>query len=205
MGTRGCIARLTKEGFSGVYHHWDSYPTGLGETLWELYHGHFKEDLKAMLKTLIDQHPAGWSTICHKNFMLKAGFLEMNSPKYKISKQPQCYCHGSRKEKAWLVTQDNASDSGVEWAYVFDETNGTMQIMKSFNEDNTRMIGAFGCGNPKATWRTVKTVGLLGKEPDWKKIETTVRIESNKIYKAKEEKEKKTVIEETKKDRKSVV
>jgi hypothetical protein len=197
MGTRGCIARLTKEGFSGVYHHWDSYPSGLGQILWELYHEHFKEDLKAMLTTLIDQHPAGWSTICCKDFNLRAGFLEMDSPKYKTSKQPQCYCHGSRKEKAWIVTQANASDSGVEWTYAFNEQNNSMQIMKSFNEDDTSMIGTFGCGNPKATWRTVKTVALHEKEPDWKEIETDVHVESDKIYKAKEEKETKKVIEET--------
>jgi hypothetical protein len=36
MSTRGCIARLTGSQpwqFRGVYHHWDSYPSGLGRAL----------------------------------------------------------------------------------------------------------------------------------------------------------------------------
>jgi len=53
MATRGVIARKTEDGFEGRYHHFDSYPTGLGETLFDLYNGHFKKDLTAMLKYLI--------------------------------------------------------------------------------------------------------------------------------------------------------
>ena len=187
MGTRGAIARLTDKGFEGRYHHWDSYPSGLGETLFQLYNGHFKKDLKVMLKTLIDDHPAGWSTIC-KDWAQQPGFLEYdnrkklpeNDPKLN---RPECYCHGDRKEKAWLVTQDNASDSGCEWVYAFDVNNGIMHIMSSFNEDNTKMIGAFGCGNPKAKWLTVKEVDLNKKAPYWKALEEKVRNESHKLFK----------------------
>ena len=69
MSTRGAIATISKpEGFKGVYHHWDSYPTGLGATLYRLYNGHFQKDLPAMLKALINDHPAGWSTINDKDW-----------------------------------------------------------------------------------------------------------------------------------------
>ena len=78
MSTRAVIARPTTEGFTGVYHHWDGYPSGLGCTLWALYHGHFEEDLQAMCKTLIDDHPAGWSTINGSDWTLNPGFQEMN-------------------------------------------------------------------------------------------------------------------------------
>jgi len=187
MGTRGCIARLTEKGFEGRYHHWDSYPSGLGEQLFKLYHEHFKENLDVMLKELIDKHPAGWSTICGRDFSLKAGFLEYgksvkSSEDYDKNKQPLCYCHGDRKEKAWLVTEKDASDSGVEWVYAFDTQAKTMQILASYNEDGTKMIGAFGCGNPNATWKIIKIVELDGKEPDWHCIENNVRDESHKTY-----------------------
>jgi len=178
MGTRGCIARVTPEGFVGRYHHWDSYPSGLGETLWRLYHGQFDEDLEAMLKTLIDDHPAGWSTICGKDFDLKAGFgnittkdMDDKTVKYR---RPQCYCHGERKEKEWLVTDKNASSSGVEWTYAFDVEKKTMQVLSSFCENGEKMIGFFGCGDPKAKWRIMAIVDLEGKEPNWKEIEESV-------------------------------
>lgn len=76
MSTRGAIARVTGDGFQGVYHHWDSYPSGLGATLFHLYNGHFDRDLEKMLKVLIDDHPAGWSTINGKNFDYSAGYQE---------------------------------------------------------------------------------------------------------------------------------
>ncbi|MBI2851286.1 MAG: hypothetical protein HYX80_09680 [Chloroflexi bacterium] len=76
MSTRGVIARQKGDAFEGRYHHWDSYPTGLGKALWELAHSEFKCDLEGMLHFLIDEHPAGWSTICNKDFSLKPRFNE---------------------------------------------------------------------------------------------------------------------------------
>lgn len=187
MGTRGCIARATEHGFEGRYHHWDSYPSGLGANLWNLYHGHFKRDLKAMLETLIDKHPAGWSTICGKDFNLRIGFAickseDINKKTQKYMK-PHCYCHGERKEKAWLVTQDNASGSGCEWCYAFDVEHNIMRILSSYNESGTKMIGMFGSGNEKANWVVVYEVDLnVETEPDWQYIENHVKEESNKIW-----------------------
>jgi len=34
MSTRGCVAIGTPAGWRGVYNHWDSYPTGLGQEVW---------------------------------------------------------------------------------------------------------------------------------------------------------------------------
>lgn len=34
MSTRGCVAIGTPENWRGVYNHWDSYPTGLGQEVW---------------------------------------------------------------------------------------------------------------------------------------------------------------------------
>jgi len=85
MSTRGAIARViirrnktqknkTQKngtmGFKGVYHHWDSYPSGLGATLYDLRNGHFKKNTKEMLKYLINDCPQGWSTINNSDFSL---------------------------------------------------------------------------------------------------------------------------------------
>lgn len=76
MSTRSVIARRNGNGFTGVYHHWDGYPSGLGATLFQLRNGHFKGDTQKMLSFLIDQHPAGWSTICGADFSIEPGFQE---------------------------------------------------------------------------------------------------------------------------------
>ena len=81
MSTRAAIARAVDKGdggihFEGRYHHWDGYPTGLGATLYEAYNGFFQRDLDAMLKYLVDDHPAGWSTINGSDFSLEPGFFD---------------------------------------------------------------------------------------------------------------------------------
>lgn len=117
MSTRAVIARKTAggpgnvTGFEGVYHHWDGYPSGLGATLYKLWRGHFKRKTPKMLAYLIDQHPAGWSTICGRNFKQAPG---------KDGEGPECYCHGSRHEEGNTITHLNASGCGCEYAYVFE-------------------------------------------------------------------------------------
>jgi hypothetical protein len=129
VSTNGIIARSTGERtFVGRYHHWDSYPSGLGVALVDLYRGHFKRDLTRMLHVLLDEHPAGWSTIVHKDFALKPGFTNiaqrpegMSIEEFqnrRLNRRPQCYCHGHRHEEGWIA--DEKSDCGAEWAYVFE-------------------------------------------------------------------------------------
>lgn len=83
MSTRSCIARLTgPNAFKGVYHHWDGYPTALGATLWDVYQNHFERNLEKMLSFLIDEHPAGWSTINGADFTVEPGFGEKRPCKH---------------------------------------------------------------------------------------------------------------------------
>jgi hypothetical protein len=138
MSTRGIIARSTGEStFAGRYHHWDSYPSGLGVALVELYRGHFKHDLTRMLQVLLDKHPAGWSTIVHKDFNLKPGYTNVGSrpdgmsieefQNQPLNRRPQCYCHGHRHEEGFL--HDEKSDCGAEWAYVSDEEEKVLHVL----------------------------------------------------------------------------
>ncbi len=158
MGTRGAIARKTKTGFKGVYHHWDSYPSGLGEMLWKCYHKWFNRDINKMLKFLIDGHPGGWSTI---NEFAETGKLARRTGINPKGAYP-------RKE-AWIVNEQNASGSGIEYVYVFE--NNKMHILSSYTARYGKMIGAFGTGDPKATWKVCETINLNGKEPNWNKLD----------------------------------
>ena len=52
MGTRGAIGKPMADGWISRYHHWDSYPTGLGLTLITAKDLFFGGDLDAMIKKL---------------------------------------------------------------------------------------------------------------------------------------------------------
>src|SRR5256885_2142009 len=100
MSTRAIIARTNQDSFVGVYHHNDGHPTGVGEALYKLYHGHFQDDLSKMLTTLIDKHPGGWSSIVGKDFSKRPGWHGPYGYDYKHGDtHPVCKCHGSRHEK----------------------------------------------------------------------------------------------------------
>ena len=190
MATRGAIARLTSVlplQWTGRYHHWDSYPDGLGRELWKLYRGHFAQDLDRMLKELLDEHPAGWSNL--SSLDLERGLANALTTGDPLdppgASGPNCYCHGERQEEAWEVNQDNASGSGVEWAYVFTSSYGmeasdpagqatrqdAMLILSSYSPSGRKAIGLFGMGDPKAHWRLAAVVDLKGPEPDWNRIQ----------------------------------
>jgi hypothetical protein len=165
VSTRGIIARTgANEGeFVGRYHHWDSNPVSLGKTLWALYHGHFKKDLGKMLATLLDKHPAGWSTINRKDFNLKPGYTNTRQRpegmaldkwfQQPLNRRPQCYCHGDRHEQVSVFTQkDLEKGTDIEWLYAFDENQKRLHIRDVGNDAEIN-------------------VELEGREPNWHVIE----------------------------------
>ena len=163
MGTRGIIARLDKKrGFAGNYHHWDSYPTELGKTLWKLYHGHFECDLKRMLQVLIDDHIGGWSTINGADFTLAPGWYDIDRG------NPICYCHGERHREGRLIYPED--DYGAEWVYVFDEEKNTMAILMAVDEAGIHAVGAFGTNPARQDWRALGSFSLDGEEPNWEAL-----------------------------------
>lgn len=83
--------------------------------------------------------------------------------------RPECYCHGSRQEDEQLITSKNATDCGCEWAYAI---KGTTMVVFSSYSGATKMVGAFGMGDPDATWIPVATVDLRGTEPDWEQMQS---------------------------------
>lgn len=162
MGTRATIQRMTPDGPLGSYHNWDGYPTALGKTLWDLYHGHFQADLDRMLGVLIDEHPM-WSSINEADWSL--------APGYDRGSAPACYCHGGRSEKGSLLPLVAAAGSGCEWAYVFYPETSVMKVLSSYRGNGSKMIGMFGQGDPDAKWAVVAELPLGGPEPDWNALE----------------------------------
>jgi len=156
MSTRSVIARKTGEGrFRGVYHHWDGYPSGVGQTLFNMYHERFLGDVQSMLLFLIDRHPAGWSTI---NAEEPKAFGVPADPDEDLDFDP--------------MTEKNAAGSGCEFAYVFDpERPDEMQVWSSYCKDGEKMVGAFGMGDPGGEWKCMAVVSLVAEPPDWEKLD----------------------------------
>jgi len=171
MSTRAVIARAVSEGkFAGRYHHSDGYGTGLGDTLIALYRGHFQRDLERMLQYLIDEHPAGWSSIVHKDFTLRPGYTWQQAisdgAKFEVYskrpdyRRPQCFCHGTRKEEEFLIDQE--SDTDCEFAYVFGVETRTMHVLDRAKQSQ-------GTGY---YWRDIGRIELDCNDPvDWDEIE----------------------------------
>lgn len=150
MSTRGVIARFTQdkegnESWEGRYHHFDSYPSGLGCTLYEVYTGHFKRDLEAMLSVLIDQHPAGWSTINDADFNLEPGFTGFDSSK---DSRPRCYCHGDMGAEEDLFTPERETYPFIEFFYVFDVAKREMHVF----DIRRNLLGVVDLENPEPHW-----------------------------------------------------
>jgi len=165
MSTRAVIARIKGDGFEGRYHHYDGYPSGLGATLYELAHNRMLGELPAMLKTLLDDHPAGWSTINGADWTEPPGFQENGF----TTEGPECFCHGGRSEEAQTITHED--DAGMEWAYIFDEEARTMAVCERALENGDHAIGMFGAiAADGYHWAIRTVVNLDGPEPDWEEI-----------------------------------
>lgn len=137
MSTRGVIG-VSRDGrtWFGRYHQFDSYPEGLGLALQECYR-HFGGDIERMLHYLLEEHRSGWRTIVQADFNLPAGFVA----DYRIdTRQPQCYCHGDRKEPEWLIL--DTDDTDAEWAYIFDLANKKLRIFYKEEKGHNWIEGA---------------------------------------------------------------
>lgn len=126
MPTRAIIARQRGDGWEGRYHHADGYPAGLGAALYALYHGHFQRDIERMLAVLIDEHPAGWSSI------IGADWSQV--PRYHLAwpdtdTAPACFCHGSRHEPPALYTSD--APQYQDYLYVLSPIGRTMAVFRT--------------------------------------------------------------------------
>lgn len=144
----------------GTYHHFDGYPSGLGQTLWKLYHELYEGLLPAMLEMLIDAHPQGWSSIIDCDWTLKPTWLDNRGEWYNAGKKCPATSYKYRPgedHEPWRF--DQTSDGGQEWAYVFDLEDYTMTIFER--------VGSW----EDVTYRRIETLPLAGSEPDWKSFE----------------------------------
>lgn len=128
MSTRSAIARTTADGWTGRYHHWDGYPSGLGASIYEQVNGHFGGDVEAALRFYCDEHPAGFSTIVGADLAQVCGFAGSRVS----ASTPQCYCHGERSgDEQICQSADPESISWLDWAYILSPESNSMAVMEA--------------------------------------------------------------------------
>ncbi|WP_405889824.1 hypothetical protein OG427_07190 [Streptomyces sp. NBC_00133] len=119
LSTRSCIARPTETGFTGVYVHWDGYPTHHLPLLLGAYQHKFAGDIEAMSRHLVDNVPVGWSGL--RTDLLDGaphplhGDLVGHDPHPSWQLDDIITADGSPPQR---MTVSERSTQELEWAYV---------------------------------------------------------------------------------------
>lgn len=179
VSTRGAIAvpNPHRKGWWGRYHHFDSYPMGLGQELFRLYHDTFDRDATLMAQVLVHEHPAGWSNLVRpytprpfeREDFEHAGFRGLGDPEHDA--YPLCYCHGARKESAHALTcacpggPEGCGPVFIEWAYVLTVTGMFVATSWHPNAEAGRAL----------VHRLVALVDWDRPEPDWVQVQHRAR------------------------------
>lgn len=110
VSTKGFIAVPAGVTWRGRYHHWDSYPSGLGRELFRVYSEAFGGDAQRMRSVLTEDHTewafamGDWSQPPH--------FYDLPD---EIG-APRCYCHGGDGVDVWYGPDD--TDMYAEFSYI---------------------------------------------------------------------------------------
>ena len=181
MSTRSIIARQHSNGFTGTYHHWDGYPSGLGYTLWHMYRDNIydnpKFELNDMMELLIDDHPSGLSSINGVDWSQPIGYVADYNKGRELN-SPQCFCHGDRSETVDQPYTDQ-TDCGAEFAYTFEKDldieTDVMHIYEKQYDDGRHTTEFFGMTTDNTKWRLIKTIDLFDEnEPNWVEIQNGI-------------------------------
>lgn len=150
MSTRAAIGRIKADSFEARYHHHDGYPTGLGRTF--LQRALAAPDLEAFLRYVVDEHPAGWSSL-------------WDTPEHDY-----CYCHNREpgEEGAPPITD---CDLFIEWAYAIDPETRRMGVWASCEDPSRDEKLAGGYVEPGYRGVLVTAFSIDAVDIDWEEIE----------------------------------
>jgi len=135
MSTRSIIGYVQKDGsFRGVYSHWDGYPSGVGQAIFNaaLQHG-----IQAVTRHIVDDKVCGWSSLASWDCNLDhfVSFSDNDAityeQRYVDNNDPYAgyavYYDGSRADTTFY-NRDSAKQSWAKFLYLFDETENTLSI-----------------------------------------------------------------------------
>jgi len=178
MSTRGCVAIKKERTWEGVYNHFDSYPSGLGQDLWDYLQG---KDLKEFAEELLnfgdwrEYLNGGICEYCGKKLGQPCNISVSNIDLVdRIGyPDPESKYHDHSNPDEPSMTPKNSDFLFIEWKYVVDVKNKLILV-----HDSVEVSGKFrgkkseeGYQEPLYKLRLLWTWKISGKKPNFKKLE----------------------------------
>lgn len=192
MSTRGVVGVGNQEKWTGVYNHWDSYPSELGQDVWNEIQSKSAEKLAQELLTYGDWREylnhgvcefcgkkvgqphsytcnleANYQTDIEKQNVIKTGYPDPQSK------------HHSHSNSYPEFNQDNSDPLFIEWIYLINLNDQVLEIYKNKVEsyDNPVLDSPVNLGNGRVNYGhcecyhiKVGVFPFIGKEPDWESL-----------------------------------
>lgn len=186
MSTRGCIAVKKGKGWVGVYNHFDSYPTGLGQELFQALHE--SPDLKATAKNLLklgdwrNVKSGGKCCYCGKTGLGQAHDITgscLVSPKASPAEMtypdPDCkdHQHDGVELMTYSKTMERDQALWLEWVYVIDVEHAILKVYTNARAKGEHTVkgerGDFK--SPNYQWLLVENLSIKGEALDWEALD----------------------------------
>lgn len=181
MSTRGCIAVKQGEGWVGVYNHFDSYPTELGQKVWAELHK--SKDIKATADKMLrlgdfrNYEADGVCEYCGRSGLGQPHDITgvcFDKVKDKPV-DPDCKDHAHSPQGLIKYNKKMEKEEALwlEWVYVIDVEHAILKVFTSARDKGQHKVqsprGAYKSSNYH--WVLVTNLSVKGEEPNWKEVE----------------------------------
>jgi hypothetical protein len=181
MGTNGCVAVGTLEKWVGVYNHYDSYPTRLGQEVWQYVRG---IDLIGFGEELLKYD--SWEHFKNKGVCPRCQEKVGSPHSFKEHGEHE---HNEFPFSKYHLTQDTADPVFIEWIYLIDPDEHMMHIFKNrgkhekikdYDKDDERVREGewlvWYSGYVMKYYvkhELVESISLSSAEPNWEELWST--------------------------------
>lgn len=133
MSTRGVVAiRREDGGWTGVYNHWDSYPTGLGEEVFahvRAVPARYRQDFALKLLQYDDWREYQNEGVCE--YCGVAGLGQPHSINMSTNDHQHSRDHGESPSENHITSED-FGETWCEWAYVIDPFKQEIEVISKY-------------------------------------------------------------------------
>jgi hypothetical protein len=175
MGTRG-IWGLRKKGHTiAVYHHFDSYPEGLGYGFTEFLKKNTNEKLTRFFDHIVEIDEKVQPTEEQVQYCIQMGWCDLNVSS-RSTADWYCLLRETQEPENWQFAVDHGKTVYVEnytdfikdslfceYAYIYDIDSEVLELYKGFQHE-PQESNPYGCEKDEDGYYPCKMVGAICKE-----------------------------------------